>query len=361
MAADAVSVGPPIPSDQTAAGTLPEFWPMRLFAERPELPRGDDQAVKRAATQLLDEALVNFKADRWRDGMQLQHDTVRLARNALSAESWSRFAKVDCIAHPICQILHQDPFTFRSYNKPRGYAGDAVLIDYIYGTAHAEHALDEATPLGRWICNYASNTMAPRAVRRRMYLIAELIDLVCAERRDARILSIASGHMRELLISHAYRAGVLGNAVAFDQDEASLAELSENIKSRSLRCERGSVSRLIVGRHNFSDFDLVYASGLFDYLEDKAAKRLTETMFSMLRPGGRLLIANFLPGIYDLGYMESFMGWDLIYRDRNQIVSLVAGLDPAERQCSYFEESERNIGFLLVKKTAQAGRSASRN
>jgi extracellular factor (EF) 3-hydroxypalmitic acid methyl ester biosynthesis protein len=323
---------------------------MNRLPERTPPTHDNDDATRAYLLSTLQEAVDHLECGRWQEGIQHQHHGLAEARRMFSTHAWINFAKIDCPLHPLRKFVHQDPFTRRSFEKPRGYAGDAVLIDYIYGIGHRDHELQRATPFGKWFHNYSTNTPAPRAVRRRMYLIAELIDLVCAERRDARILSIASGHMRELLISHAYRAGVLGNAVAFDQDEASLAELSAKAKSRSLRCERGSVSRLIVGRHNFSDFDLVYASGLFDYLEHKAAKRLTETMFSMLRPGGRLLIANFLPGIYDMGYMESFMGWDLIYRDRNQIVSLVAGLDSTERQCSYFEEAERNIGFLLVKK-----------
>jgi hypothetical protein len=34
----------------------------------------------------------------------------------------------------------------------------------------------------------------------------------------------------------------------------------------------------------------------------------------MLKPGGRLLVANFLHDLPNVGYMESFMGWPLIYR-----------------------------------------------
>ena len=340
--------------ERAPPGTLPEFWPMRMHPQLSIRPPGGDDAICGRASLLLGEAAEHFERGRWRDGMQLQHDTLRWAREGLSGEGWSRFAKQDCIAHPICSLIHQDPFTRRSFSKPRGYAGDAVLIDYIYGIPHREHELTDATALGRWMCNYASNTMAPRGVRRRMYLIAELIDLVCTERRDARILSIASGHMRELQISHAVRAGVAGEIVAFDQDDQSLAEVQAADGSSVLRCVSGSVSRLIVGRHDFADFDLVYAAGLFDYLEERAARRLVETMFAMLRPGGRLLVANFLPGIYDLGFMESFMGWDLIYRNPQQIVALADGIRDAAESCAYFEESERNIGFLLVKKAADA-------
>jgi len=29
--------------------------------------------------------------------------------------------------------VHADPLTYRAFSKPRGYAGDAVMMDHIYG------------------------------------------------------------------------------------------------------------------------------------------------------------------------------------------------------------------------------------
>jgi extracellular factor (EF) 3-hydroxypalmitic acid methyl ester biosynthesis protein len=336
--------------DERAPQWIPEIWPARPLPARANFVRGDDIIVREEVIRHLDEAADYFERERWRDGMQLIDHTTAAARRALSDNSWANFAKNDCIAHPVREFIHQDPFTRRSFEKPRGYAGDAVLIDYIYGVPHREHELHDATPLGRWLYNYTSNSLAPRAVRRRMHLISELIDRVCVDRPRPRILSIASGHMRELQFSHAARAGVFEDIVAFDQDASSLAEVKFTIGSKSIKIVQGSISRLLVGRHDFQDFDLVYAAGLFDYLEERAARRLTKMMFEMLKPGGTLLVANFLSHIDAIGYMESFMGWNLIFRTRSQITSLAEDIEGEVGLTRYFEESERNIGFLLVKK-----------
>ena len=45
-----------------------------------------------------------------------------------------------CLNHPACGLMRQDPFTFRAFSKPRGYAGDAVTVDYIYGLGEADSA-----------------------------------------------------------------------------------------------------------------------------------------------------------------------------------------------------------------------------
>jgi SAM-dependent methyltransferase len=342
---------PPLIADTAPGAAIPEIWPKRPLSHDADFASGDAAAVKILALRNLDEAAGHFAQGRWREAMPLVDHACKASRRALLGAAWSAFAREDCIAHPVREFLHQDPFTRRSFQKPRGHAGDAVLIDYMYGMAHDDHELIDATPVGRWIHNYTTNTHAPRAVRRRMHVIAELIDRVCIERPRARVLSIASGHVRELLFSHAVRAGVVEEVVAFDQDPRSLAEAEAATRSAALKTMQGSIVRLIAGRYDLSGFDLVYTAGLFDYVDERAGKRLVKTMFDMLRPGGRLLVGNFLNGIEDIGYMESFMGWNLVFRAREQIVSLADGIESGIGAMRYFEESERNIGFLLLTKT----------
>jgi len=75
-----------------------------------------------------------------------------------------------------------------------------------------------------------------------------------------------------------------------------------------------------------------------------------KTMFDMLKPGGMLLVGNFLSDIDDIGYMESFMGWNLVFRTREEIAALAEEIESRVGAMRYFEESERNIGFLLATK-----------
>ena len=74
-------------------------------------------------------------------------------------------------------------------------------------------------------------------------------------------------------------------------------------------------------------------------------------MFQTLRPGGRLLVANFMPGIPDIGYMESYMDWKLVYRTRHELVDVSANIPQAKiREIRIFAEENQNIIFLQLTK-----------
>src|SRR5690242_9529003 len=115
--------------------------------------------------------------------------------------------------HPLRGLLHQDPFTYRAFSKPRGYAGDAVMMDYNYGLGEARTAAREATLLGRAILQYMDTRPSAQAVRYRRRLLAALIDRI-ARRGGASVLAIAAGHLREVELSRAVQSGALLEFVA---------------------------------------------------------------------------------------------------------------------------------------------------
>jgi extracellular factor (EF) 3-hydroxypalmitic acid methyl ester biosynthesis protein len=265
--------------------------------------------------------------------------------------AWPEYAR-GCLNHPVHELLHQDPFTYRAFAKPRGYAGDAVMMDYIYGLGETGRVAREATPLGRAIFSHMATRPSARAVRYRRQLLADLIDRT-ASGGGRRVFALAAGHLREVEISSAARSGSLTELVAMDQDEASLATVAEDYARLGVRTMNGSVRQILSKKVNVGEFDFVYAAGLYDYLSGPVATALTCRLFEMTRPGGTMLIPNFLAGAPDSGYMEAFMDWHLIYRNHADMRALANAL-PSNKVASYdiFDDEDDTITFLLVSKAS---------
>ena len=60
---------------------------------------------------------------------------------------------------------------------------------------------------------------------------------------------------------------------------------------------------------------------MYDYLNERAAFALTRALRKMLKLGGKLLIANFVPESESRGYAEAFMDWKLIYRTSAELAA----------------------------------------
>jgi hypothetical protein len=318
------------------------------------------QVIERSSQQVLleslyEDAFVNDCYERMRDGdvFGSMNDLLwgmNERQLASSIPEWKGFVDF-CMLHPICELLYQDPITRRAFEKPRGYAGDAVLLDYIYKVREPNHSEHDFGRLGRDLFSYSLQTNACRGVRARAAHIAALVDEVAAETPRPDILSVAAGHLREADHSQALRCKNIGSWVALDSDVDSLDETRRCYAKHGVTTEAASVRKLLAGRAQLGQFDLIYSTGLYDYLQQPLARRLTARLFQMLRPGGRLLLANFLTGSPSRGYMDSFMNWVLIYRNEEEMKDLVSEIDPAQvAEKSLDVEDQRHIIFLLLRK-----------
>jgi hypothetical protein len=273
----------------------------------------------------------------------------------MAPEEWGRFARAECRIHPTTGLIHQSPYTRRAFEKPRGYPGDAEILDFAYGCARLPEG---TTELGARIYEFELQTSGSKSARGRRDLLAAMVDEVASQKPLPRVLSIACGHLREAQVSQAVRDGRVGEYIAFDQDPLSLAlvdrEHRHGDKERGISCVRtveGSVRSLLARRVEFSGFDFVYAAGLYDYLSEPVATKLTGLMFSMLAPGGRLLVANFAPEWECIGYLEAFMDWHLIYRNEAEMVELARAIPDQEvASLSTFRDPYQNLAFLEVQK-----------
>jgi len=272
-------------------------------------------------------------------------------RRRTSSDEWNAFCRVDCVGHPVRFLVHQDPLTERAYFKPRGYPGDAVLLDLFYGEDGVRPYVDEATPLGQEIYRYTSAGMAATALRRRKDVLATMIDKVSDTLEETHIMTIGCGHLREAALSQALQKRRIERFLAIDRDADCLRVVREKWGPFGVEIKESTVNELIAAAPELGTFNLVYTAGPYDLLSRPAAIRLTNALFEATRPGGLLLVSNFLEGIRDVGYMEAFMDWRIHYRDAAEMFALTNELPEGEiADRRTFAEETGGIVFLAVRR-----------
>ena len=247
-----------------------------------------------------------------------------------------------CRSHPLSELFLLDPYARRAVDKPRGYAGDAVMLDYIYRPDRAQLA-------GMASIVHKATTSLPNAksiLWRRDYLAGLIYNRMRAQPR-AEVLSVASGHMRELDTLREITTETNVRFTALDQDRDSIAEAKNTYGEYEIEGRAQSFAALIKRKAVTRRYDLIYSAGLFDYLPDPTAVALIRAMVAHLKPGGLLSIGNFTRDSHGRGFMAGFMDWCLIYRNECDLRRLVDAACPGVAH-RIFRDQPRNVVYLEV-------------
>src|SRR3954454_17945512 len=122
---------------QTITGIVSEGLGVLPTSHVSDGPRHRPLAARdraRAATDILDRTYEGLLGPDVHTAMNRLRASLSVLRRCLPADEWDAFG-ADARRHPVHSLLLESPFTRRAYSKPRGYAGDAVLMDLIYGKA----------------------------------------------------------------------------------------------------------------------------------------------------------------------------------------------------------------------------------
>ena len=298
---------------------------------------------------VLNETLCQF-----RETASVQQPLMALAgqlhsvRSATDSARWRQWIQGEMRPHSLYPVLLEDPFVRHSAARPRGYPGDAELLDYIYGSSDVRPKVEAATDLGRQLYRFSNSTPAPAAVRHRLSITAAESERMAAGGNRPHILSIACGHLREAPSLPSLREGRLGRFVALDQDPLSVARVRAECAHLGVEAHECSARKFIRGACR-GRFDFIYALGLYDYLSDDTGRRLLSAALDLLNPGGKVWIANFVEDLWSTAYMEAVMDWWLVYRSEERLTRLAEALDPTKVASQrLFREPAGHVAFLEI-------------
>jgi extracellular factor (EF) 3-hydroxypalmitic acid methyl ester biosynthesis protein len=267
-------------------------------------------------------------------------------------------------------ILIACPLHRRAYEKPLGYAGDYRMMELYF----ARDLVGE-TLFGRFLHTIAQGYSLGRAVVAREALMRDAVRAAAESPGvgPVRVLSVAAGPALELrrLLREATSFRRPLQLVLLDQDEGALEIANRRLQrilvdalrdeasapSVTVECLHFSVKQLLQPRTlaeaevfegTLSDLDLIYSAGLYDYLPEPVAKRLTRLLYTRLRPGGRLLMGNLSETPDSTWIMEYVLGWHLLYRTAESMLTLAEGLSPAPARVAVVHDATGRSLFLDV-------------
>lgn len=261
------------------------------------------------------------------------------------------------------------PLNNRAYLKPLGYPGDYQVMLYYYNKsfegdsvfAKVFHRIGVEHPMAHGVCT-------------RKDFIIDLMqrehDRVIDTDGDAsefKVASLGCGPAREVSDYVARRRSWPGTAIwtLIDQEEEALGvayrackrEIGEHDSPAQLDLLNLSFVQMInegVPLHESESQDFIYCTGLFDYIKKSRAQVLIGALYDLLAPGGLMSVGNAVSP-QDWFWTPEFLGdWTMIYRTREQVAELAAGL-PAAARVDVVKEPGEAYYFLNVRK-AKAGR-----
>ncbi len=221
-------------------------------------------------------------------------------------------------------------FAERAYYKPKGYAGDFMMMELIY-----RQEPDGDGKLGCLIDDWLLKQVPPQAVRNRRRLMHQLLDTICRQKLDndqsIQMMNLACGPSRELFdllekCDYSHRI----NALCIDIDPEALQYVNQQVNSgahqANIRLMHENVIKWALGRANqdLGPQDIIYCSGLCDYLDHRLMLRLINRCHSQLVHGGVLILGNFSPANPDRLFMDNLLYWQLIYRDERDLKKIFA-------------------------------------
>ncbi|MBI2167368.1 MAG: hypothetical protein HYU34_03860 [Candidatus Omnitrophica bacterium] len=244
-----------------------------------------------------------------------------------------------------------------SLKKPYGYAGDFKIIDDIYRNDPQTQGFD------RLFDNYALMSAIAVAIRNRKEDVKKFMITLYEDHpsEKLRIMDIASGPCRELKEFFA-STGAASSSVMFDcydQDGNAIQYAKELLGSfaQVLNFYEENVIKIALKKkiepEMQSRYDVIYSTGLFDYLDHRLATRLVHNLRQFLRVDGRMFIANVRekyqnPSVH---FLEWVGDWNLIYRTEEEFVRIFldAGFNADEIQVA--SEQQGILQYVTASKT----------
>lgn len=254
----------------------------------------------------------------------------------------------------IYPYLMRSRFAERAYYKPKGYAGDFLMMEHIYANTPKGDGR-----LGEIVDKFCLQRPGSLAIHGRRKLLKDQLGAISSENakqgKSTRIMNLACGPNRELFdfLGECQHSELI-EALCVDIDPEALQYTNQHVNifphRASIRLMSENVIKWALGRvtHQLGKLDIIYSAGLCDYLEPRLFKALIKQCYNHLNPGGTLLLGNFT-AYPDSLFLDKLLKWELIYRNEEELRELFSDT-PFDDSVDIVSEQTRVNLFAVARK-----------
>jgi len=230
-------------------------------------------------------------------------------------------------------VTFQSEAAERAYNKPNGYAGDYKLMEAFA----SENIYQGKTLYEKCIYRWSVTWPSAAPVKSRLQVIhrelKESVESTLQKKDRIRMLDLACGPAIPVQWMMQEEISDKMECFFLDQDAEAIGNLQSRL--RDLKEQHGrktqfhyynqSIQKLLSDPKMIEELkgqDFIVSSGLFDYLDDNLAQMLVQVLYSLLNPGGTLLIGNLSSDEPTTAFQWYIVEWPLYFRTQEEVLAL---------------------------------------
>ncbi len=252
-----------------------------------------------------------------------------------------------------------DPYFSRSYfinyarTWPKGYPGDYEILEDIY------RSVPLSSGLGYLLDLFFLEATLAVAVKERLVTLREMLRRELSKRERPRVLDIASGSCREVfeLAPEIGSSGAEFTCVDFDSDSLRFSSdrMSYTTVLNQISFRKYNAIRMINHEKNLREFnyqDIIYSTGLFDYLTDNILVKMIRALYKLTNPGGKIITSFKDCNKYKTQPYHWIAKWDAFYqRTERDCMRLFEEAGIPERELTTTRERTGVIMFFVIEKS----------
>ncbi len=244
------------------------------------------------------------------------------------------------LPHQVGRLFPLTTMHGHAINKPRVYSGDFELIDKIY--------TQYCSPFPKWSDwdMYFHNLPVFQALRNRKQYLQQLLAEVYQGRQAQtfELFNVYAGPcraIRDFLLIHP-NANVRVDCLDIDRYAIQYASALMGHLNSHVRY----FNKNIFQYRPLSLYDMVWAGGLFNYLEDRLFIQMLRHLGKLLKPGGTFVMGCISNRNPNQAYLELLLEWKAYHRSEEQLTMLVEQAS-SDLTLHKIEQGESDIFMFL--------------